>query len=96
MEQDICLRCGGSMIHIGREQLQMGKYGWLIGSWGHLLSGALSVDIYCCQDCKKLEFYAVDPVEDPTNTIARVPCPHCGELHELDDAKCPHCGKRLY
>ncbi|MDE7053796.1 MAG: hypothetical protein K2O84_03145, partial [Oscillospiraceae bacterium] len=22
-------------------------------------------------------------------------CPHCGQLHEMDDPKCPYCRKRL-
>lgn len=95
MEREICLRCGGEMLYIGQEKLQMGQYGLLTGAWSNLFSGALAVDIYCCKDCKKLEFYAVEPPEEG-DAIAREPCPYCGELHELDDAKCPHCGKRLY
>ena len=27
--------------------------------------------------------------------IAQAPCPHCSQLHEIDDARCPHCGVRL-
>jgi len=96
MEREICLRCGGVMTHIGQEKLQLGQYRWLIGALDHLFSGALTVDIYCCKDCKKLEFYAVEPPQEEEDGIAKGPCPHCGELHELDDAKCPHCGKRLY
>ena len=95
MERDTCLRCGGEMVHIGQEKLQLGQYGWLTGSWGHLLSGALAVDLYCCSGCKKLEFYAVEPPE-AEDGIAQTPCPYCGEPHDMDDAKCPHCGTRLY
>ena len=60
MEKELCLRCGGRMETLGQEELQLGKYGFLLGSWSHLLSGALKVDICCCRGCKKLEFYAVD------------------------------------
>lgn len=87
MEREVCIRCGGEMVHVGQEHLQMGKF--------QFLTGALAVDIYCCRDCKKLEFYAVEEPEEEEDSMAQVPCPFCGELHELDDPKCPHCGKRL-
>lgn len=99
MERDVCVRCGGEMGHIGQEKLQLGEYGVPFGHLSQLFSGALTVDIYCCRSCKKLEFYAVEAPGDSAggeeNSIAQVPCPHCGQLHELDDPKCPHCGKRL-
>lgn len=94
MEREVCIRCGGTMVHIGQEQLQLGKFGLLTGHLSQLFSGALSVDIYCCRDCKKLELYAVESPEEE-GSMAKAPCPFCGELHELDDPKCPHCGKRL-
>ena len=96
MDRETCIRCGGTMEHLGQEKLQLGQYGLFAGNWSNLLSGALAVDLYCCTRCKKLEFYAVEPPEGETDGIAQVPCPHCGELHEMDDPKCPHCGKRLY
>lgn len=97
MEREVCIRCGGPMVHIGQEQLQLGKYGLLTGHLSQLFSGALTVDIYCCRDCKKLELYAVEEPEEMEDrgSMAQTPCPFCGELHELDDPKCPHCGKRL-
>lgn len=96
MEREACIRCGGTMGHIGQEKLQLGRFGLLVGHWDQLISGALTVDIYCCHDCKKLEFYAIEaPDENAGGTMAQVPCPGCGQLHELDDPKCPHCGKRL-
>lgn len=95
MEREKCLRCGGEMIHVGQERLQLGKYGLFLGDLDNLLSGALDVDIYCCSNCKKLEFYAIDSPETDDG-IAKTACPACGELHDMDDAKCPHCGKRLY
>ena len=94
MERECCLRCGGKMVHIGQEKLQLGQCGVPFGHWDQLFSGALEVDIYCCRDCKKLEFYAVEAPEEE-DSIAQVPCPYCGQLHEIDDPKCPHCGQRL-
>lgn len=95
MERETCIRCGGEMVHVGQEKLQLGKYGLLLGAWSNLLSGALTVDIYCCSDCKKMEFYAVEPPEQQEDRMATISCPHCGQLHEMDDVKCPHCGERL-
>lgn len=97
MEREVCLRCGGTMHNIGQEKLQLGQYGWLVGHLSQLASGALPVDIYCCESCKKLEFYAIEAPQDIEDggSMAQVPCPRCGQLHELDDPKCPHCGKRL-
>ena len=48
MERECCLRCGGKMVHIGQEKLQLGQY------WDQLFSGALEVYSYCCRACKKL------------------------------------------
>lgn len=96
MEREVCIRCGGTMVHIGQEKLQLGQYGVLFGHLSQLFSGALTVDIYCCQDCKKLEFYAVEVPEDgDEDSIAQAPCPFCGQIHEIDDPRCPHCGKQL-
>ena len=96
MEREVCIRCGGTMENIGQEKLQLGQYGIPFGHWDQLFSGALPVDIYCCRDCKKLEFYTIEaPEEGAEDSIAQVPCPRCGQLHELDDPRCPHCGKRL-
>lgn len=94
-----CLRCGGQMAYVGREHLQKGRAGVFLGSWDNILSGALDVEVYVCRSCHKMDFYAAEPTEPEEETeegaMARIPCPRCGKLHELDDAVCPHCGKRL-
>lgn len=91
-----CLRCGGNMEFAGTEKLQLGQYGFLLGSLSNLVSGSLEVEVYCCDACRKLEFYAVDSESAAAGSgIAQAPCPHCGQLHEIDDARCPHCGVRL-
>ncbi len=85
------------MVRIGEEELQKGSYHWFFGAWDNLLSGSLSVVLYCCEDCRKLEFYLAgeEAVDGETDTIAQTACPYCGALHDLDDAKCPSCGRRL-
>ena len=95
MERNRCIRCGGRMEQIRQEKLQLGEYGILLGHLNHLVSGALAVDIYGCRDCRKLEFYAADPGGEDEGRIPQVPCPFCGQLHEMDDPKCPFCGRRL-
>ena len=55
-----CLRCGGEMHLMKRERLQLGKTGWLLGDLDNLLAGALDVDILCCPQCGKLEFFRGD------------------------------------
>lgn len=94
-DRETCLQCGGKMGYLGQERLQKGKFSFFFGAWDNLFSGALAVDIYCCHQCRRFEFYAVEAQEEYGNGIAQVPCPGCGQPHDLDDAKCPHCGRRL-
>lgn len=92
-----CLRCGGTMELLRREFLQLGKTGWVLGDLDNLLTGALNVDILCCSDCGKLEFFRGEwsELEDPEGSgIARMECPSCGRSYELDSPKCPFCGKK--
>ena len=61
-----------------------------------ILSGALDVDVECCEQCKKLEFYLLGDADTPeTSGIQQIACPYCGDMHDMDDAICPHCGRRL-
>jgi len=55
--RDRCLRCAGAMYSRGFEQIQLGKTGFLLGSLGNLMSGALEVELYTCQSCGKIELY---------------------------------------
>ncbi|MBC8536948.1 hypothetical protein [Feifania hominis] len=87
-----CLRCGGEMQSLGVEKLQLGQAGLLTGVWANINAGALEAEILICEQCGKLEFYAVDA---PPGEIAQVECPRCHRLHDLDDPKCPFCKHRL-
>ena len=40
-----CIACGGTMVDLGRMELQMGSYGLLFGALSNLLSGSLEVDL---------------------------------------------------
>ena len=56
MRQKTCSACGGKMQNLGNMELQKGKFSMLFGHWDQILSGALDVDVECCEQCKKLEF----------------------------------------
>ena len=45
------------MKYIGTERLQKGRYGFFTGHLDNYLSGALTVSIYECPRCGKLEFF---------------------------------------
>mgnify|MGYP003284809016 FL=1 len=96
MRQKTCSACGGKMQSLGNMELQKGKFSMLFGHWDQILSGALDVDVECCEQCKKLEFYLLGDADTPeTSGIQQIACPYCGDMHEMDDAICPHCGRRL-
>ncbi len=96
MRQKTCSACGGRLQSLGSMELQKGKYSALLGSLPQLLSGALDVDVLCCERCKKLEFYLLGELDaEEPDGIAQAACPYCGDMHDMDDAVCPHCGRRL-
>lgn len=83
-----CLRCGRQMRYIKREKLQLGQTGWVLGDLPNLFAGAMSVDIYTCPGCSKIEFYLADAVEEE---LPQKQCPNCGKTHDFDYPKCPFC-----
>ena len=101
MEEKLnCLRCGGEMKHLKQEYIQLGKTGWIFGDWPNLIAGALPVEIWCCPDCGKIDFYQgeaeaiITDTESEEGHIAQITCPACGVEHDLDDPKCPYCGAK--
>ena len=52
-----CPYCDVTMNYMGTKRIQLGRTGWIIGDWDNLLSGALTVSIYECPRCSKLEFF---------------------------------------
>ena len=83
-----CLRCGRQMRYIKREKLQLGQTGWVLGDLPNLFAGAMSVDIYTCPGCSKIEFYLAETVEEE---LPQKQCPNCGKKHDFDYPKCPFC-----
>ena len=84
-----CLRCGGEMEYLGAQQIQLGETGILLGDWPNILAGSLSVEIFRCRDCGRLEFFQHQEEE---SRIAQRECPRCGRRHDMDDPRCPACG----
>ena len=96
MRQMNCLRCQSQMAYAGREKLQLGRTGWVLGDLPNLLAGALEVDIYICPKCGKLEFFSANYEGDPDRyrdeELPGKQCPDCGLNIDFDYPKCPCCG----
>ena len=96
-----CSACQGLLKYAGREKLQLGQTGWLLGDLPNLWAGAMAVHIYYCPRCSKIKFYATEgesglfEASEPTDRMPQIKCPYCGSMHEMDDPRCPYCGKRL-
>lgn len=80
MENFNCVYCNEQMQYLAREEIQLGKTGWLMGSIPNAISGALEVDIYMCPYCRKLEFYAVEDNGDDCDCEENCEC--CCENEE--------------
>lgn len=52
-----CLRCQALLRYMGTEKLQLGQTGFLLGSLPNLFAGSLTVQIYVCKNCGKMEFF---------------------------------------
>lgn len=67
-----CLGCGGRMQSIGGFPLQKGRAGAFLGVWNNVLEGALDVSAFCCENCRRLEFYLADEENTPlSKTVSR-------------------------
>lgn len=83
-----CLRCGAEMHFLGRDKLQLGQTGWILGDLPNLIAGALVVEIYSCPDCGKIEFFRPD---DSGEALPQKQCPNCGAVIDFDYGRCPRC-----
>ena len=52
-----CLRCDNKMLFEGTVNFHKGFNWGLFGDLGHLFTGKKSMNVYCCPNCNKLEFY---------------------------------------
>jgi rubrerythrin len=90
-----CLRCGAKMELMLRDSIQLGETGLLFRDLSHLLSGSLSVDIYVCPECRRLEFFSSDEASE-SNELPKKKCPACGAEHDFDYPRCPECKHDYY
>ena len=90
MNSMLCLRCNNKMQYVCREKLQLGETGLIFGTLPNLFAGALTVNIYLCESCGKLEFFSAEENENEEK-LPQKQCPKCGLLHDFDFPKCPAC-----
>ena len=96
MKKLSCLRCQTPMDCLGREKIQLGETGFLLGDLPNLFAGAMEVEIYTCPSCGKVELFRpiLTKGERSGYSHPELPqreCPHCGEKHDFDYPKCPYC-----
>lgn len=92
-----CLRCGVHMEFLGREKLQLGECGPIMGHFSNLVSGAMELDVCACPKCGKVEFFRPiftkgEPTKYNDPELPQIQCPNCGNFHDFDFPKCPYCG----
>jgi len=96
-----CLRCGGEMVCVGTERIQLGKTSWLLGDLPNLISGAMEVEIWYCKGCGKVEFFAPEGSFEErefkgSTDLPQKRCNSCGRNYDFDFPKCPYCGHHHY
>ena len=50
----------------------------------------MRVEVWCCKDCGRLEFFSAP--DDTDGSLPQTTCPNCGRSHDFDYPKCPFCG----
>ncbi|MBQ8003118.1 MAG: hypothetical protein IJ297_06715 [Clostridia bacterium] len=88
MKEIKCIHCDRKLDYIMTEDIQLGKQSFIFGDWPNLLAGALTVSVFRCPECGKLEFFSADYTDEK---LPQVTCPNCGKEHDFDYPKCPHC-----
>ena len=93
MQKPDCLRCGTRMNGPQQETIQLGSQGPLGSHLPHLFAGTLTVNIYHCPNCGKLEFFGPgsEDASEP-DALPQKECPGCGLSIDFDYPKCPCCG----
>lgn len=83
-----CPACGGTLEMIQEDVFLRFDTPFRFGD-------CLSMNVYQCVECRRLEFYSTDPVEqqkpDPDEMVT---CPECGEEHSKY-INCPNCLRKM-
>jgi hypothetical protein len=58
----ICPNCNVPMLKMGHQQFQLGEHGLFLGDLSHMMAGSLTLNLVCCEKCRKVEFYLPDDV----------------------------------
>lgn len=58
-----CLRCGGQMLDRGESTFKLGEETYFFSDLNRLMSGSLTMNIFRCEDCGKVEFFALNDGE---------------------------------
>ena len=58
-----CLRCGGQMLDHGPATFKLGEETYFFSDWNRLITGAVTLTVYRCETCGKVEFFAFDDGE---------------------------------
>ena len=66
-----CLRCGARMKYMFRENLQLGKTGWILGDLPNLFAGALCADILSARTAASSSFISRRAMTVPRTTSCR-------------------------
>jgi len=58
-----CLRCDGRMLDYGPVTFKMGEETYFFSDLNRLITGSVTMNLYRCEKCGKVEFFAPDNIE---------------------------------
>lgn len=58
-----CLRCDGQMLDYGPITFKLGEETYFFSDLNRLVSGSVTMNIFRCEACGKIEFFAFDDAE---------------------------------
>jgi len=58
-----CIRCGGQMLDYGEATFKLGEETYFFSDLNRLMSGSVTMNIFRCEACGKVEFFAFDDGE---------------------------------
>lgn len=100
MNEPLCLRCRAPMNFLRTASLLTRDNAPMLPV-GYVREGnisTLTLDVWCCPGCGHVELFRHDAVDSDSDgdSIAKVKCPRCGSLHDMDYPKCPSCGHNYH